>query len=87
MTPGMMASQGKIMPQMTDINMAFDKVGISDERALYRHSDSKMNNLISRALNRKNVSFGYHTGYPDFLLSQGPYAVYNHGKHKGGNSH
>lgn len=64
MTPNMMASMGKMVPQMTDINMAFDKAGISDERALYRHSDSKMNNLISRALNRKNVSFGYQTGYP-----------------------
>jgi hypothetical protein len=79
----MLASQGKIMPQTTDINLAFDRTGMSEERALYRHSDTKVNNIISRALNRKNVSFGYHTGYPEFLHSQGPYAVYNHSKHRG----
>jgi hypothetical protein len=57
--------------------------GTTEERGLYRHSDSKLNNIISRALNRKNVSYAYHTGYPGFLNSQGPYAVYSHDKHKG----
>jgi len=57
--------------------------GTTDDRGLYRHSDSKLNNIISRALNRKNVSYAYHTGYPGFLNAQGPYAVYSHDKHKG----
>lgn len=57
------------MPQTMEVNLDFDRTGISEERALYRHSDSKINNIISRALNRKNVSYAYHTGYPGFLHS------------------
>lgn len=87
MTPQIMASQGKLMPSTCEVDMGFDKSGISDERGLYRHSDSKINNIISRALNRKNVSYAYHTGYPGFLHSQGPYAVYGHSKHKGEKVH
>jgi len=57
------------MPQTNEVDLGFDKTNISEERALYRHSDSKINNIISRALNRKNVSYAYHTGYPGFLHS------------------
>jgi hypothetical protein len=78
-----MTSQGKLMPSTMEVNMEFDRTNISEERGLYRHSDSKINNIISRALNRKNVSYAYHTGYPGFMHSQGPYAVYGHAKHKG----
>lgn len=64
-----MTSQGKLMPQTNEVDLGFDKTNIYEERALYRHSDSKINNIISRALNRKNVSYAYHTGYPGFLHS------------------
>lgn len=80
-------ANGKVMPQTTDGNLGFDNNGITDERQLYRHSDNKLNNIISRALNRKNVSYAYHTGYPGFLNSQGPYAVYSHSKHAGSNTY
>lgn len=63
--------------------MYFNKEGITDERALYRHSDEKMNNQISKSVNRKNVSYAYHTGYPLMMNAQGPYAVYSHMKRMG----
>lgn len=69
MTPQIMNSHGKLMPQTMEVDLQFDRTGISEERALYRHSDSKINNIISRALNRKNVSYAYHTGYPGFMNS------------------
>jgi hypothetical protein len=69
MTPQIMASQGKLMPSTMEVDMAFDRTNISEERGLYRHSDSKINNIISRALNRKNVSYAYHTGYPGYMHS------------------
>jgi hypothetical protein len=64
MTPHMLASHGKFMPQSTDTNLTFDRTGMTEEGALYRHTDSKVNNIISRALNRKHVSYAFHTGYP-----------------------
>jgi hypothetical protein len=66
-----------------DVDLDFNRDGITNERALYRHSDSKLNNIISRALNRKNVSYAFHTGYPLMMNAQGPYAVYSHMKRQG----
>jgi len=54
----------RVMPATLDVDLDFNKAGITTERALYRHSDSKLNNIISRSLNRKNVNYAYHTGYP-----------------------
>ena len=75
------------MPQTSDVDLDFNNEGITNERALYRHSDPKLNNIISRALNRKNVSYAYHTGYPLMMNAQGPYAVYSHSKHMGENNY
>jgi len=54
----------RVMPATVDVDLDFNKKGITNDRALYRHSDSKLNNIISRSLNRKNVNYAYHTGYP-----------------------
>ena len=67
--------------------MDFNNQGITNDRALYRHSDSKLNNTISMSVNRKNVSYAYHTGYPLMMNAQGPYAVYSHKKRMGEHSY
>ena len=77
----------RLMPQTMEVDLDFNNTGITNERALYRHSDSKLNNIISRALNRKNVSYAFHTGYPLMMNAQGPYAVYSHAKHMGENTY
>jgi len=69
-----------LMPGVKATNLDFNQSGITNDRALYRHSDSKLNNIISKSVNRKNISFQYHTGYPIMMNSQGPYAVYSHMK-------
>lgn len=71
------------MPGIQEIDMYFNREGITNDRALYRHSDDKLNNQISKSVNRKNVSYAYHTGYPIMMNAQGPYAVYSHMKHQG----
>jgi len=38
------------------------------------------------ALYRKKISDNYHTTVPKFMRSQGPFAVYDHGVHKGEHS-
>lgn len=81
-TPSMQNSQ-RIMPGIQEIGMYFHRDGITDERALYRHTDEKLNNQISKSVNRKNVSYAYHTGYPIMMNAQGPYAVYSHMKRQG----
>lgn len=70
----------RTMPGTMDVDLDFNNEGITNDRALYRHSDTKLNNIISRSLNRKNVSYAYHTGYPIMMNAQGPYAVYSHMK-------
>jgi hypothetical protein len=57
-------STSRHMPATVDVDLDFNQKGISNDRALYRHSDTKLNNIISRSLNRKNISYAYHTGYP-----------------------
>ena len=42
--------------------------------------------IIKNALNRKQISHGYHTTLPKFMKSQGPFAVYDHAVHKGDSS-
>lgn len=81
-TPGMHDSS-KLMPGIVPIDMAFNRDGITDERALYRHNDEGLNNAISKSVNRKHVSYAYHTGYPLMMNAQGPYAVYSHMKRMG----
>lgn len=73
----------KQMPQTMDIDLDFNREGISNDRQLYRHSDPQLNNIISRSLNRKNISYAFHTGYPLMMNAQGPYAVYSHMKRQG----
>ncbi len=34
--------------------------------------------MIEKALNRKQISPGYHTSIPSFLRSDGPFAIYDH---------
>jgi len=75
-----LVSSAKQMPETMDINLEFGKEGISPDRQLYRHSNPALNNIISKSLNRKNVSYAYHTGYPLMMNAQGPYAVYSHMK-------
>lgn len=38
---------------------------------------------VEAALYRKKISDKYHTSVPKFFRSQGPFAVYDHGVHKG----
>lgn len=71
------------MPATMDVDLDFNRDGITNDRALYRHSDTKLNNIISRSLNRKNISYAFHTGYPLMMNAQGPYAVYSHMKRQG----
>lgn len=73
-------STSRHMPATVDVDLDFNQAGITNDRALYRHSDSKLNNIISRSLNRKTLSYAYHTGYPLMMNGQGPYAVYSHMK-------
>ena len=42
-----------------------------------RHS-SKPDSIIERALNRKQISPGYHSNMATFLKSDGPFAIYDH---------
>lgn len=42
-------------------------------------------NTIQKALDRKQMSYAYHTTLPTFLKSQGPFAVYDHALHRGNN--
>jgi len=77
------SESSKIMPGIKETDLGFNQNGITNDRALYRHSDSKLNNIISKSVNRKNVSYAYHTGYPIMMNSQGPYAVYSHMKKQG----
>jgi len=74
---------GRLMPGQKEVSLDFNNEGITNERALYRHSDSKLNNIISKSVNRKNISYAYHTGYPLMMNAQGPYAVYSHKKRMG----
>jgi len=78
-----MQTSAKLMPGIREVDLDFSKHGITDERALYRHTDSKLNNQISKSVNRKNISYAYHTGYPLMMNAQGPYAVYSHMKRMG----
>ena len=73
----------KQMAGTMDNNLDHDRAYMTNDRALYRHSDKNLNNIISRSLNRKNVSYAYHTGYPLMMNAQGPYAVYSHMKRQG----
>jgi len=73
----------KQMAGTVDMNLDHNRDFMSNDRALYRHSDKNLNNIISRSLNRKNVSYAYHTGYPLMMNAQGPYAIYSHHKNKG----
>lgn len=41
---------------------------------------------VEMALYRKKISKDYHTTVPKFMRSQGPFAVYDHGVHKGAHS-
>lgn len=41
---------------------------------------------VEMALYRKRISDDYHTTVPKFMRSQGPFAVYDHGVHKGAHS-
>ena len=41
---------------------------------------------VELALYRKKISDNYHTTVPKFMRSQGPFAVYDHGVHKGAHS-
>lgn len=46
-------------------------------------NDDSINDIIGRALNRKTISNAYHSEYPRFLKSQGPFKIYNHYEVKG----
>lgn len=70
----------RCIPATMDVDLTHNRDGITNDRALYRHSDTKLNNVISRSLNRKHVSYAFHTGYPLMMNAQGPYAVYSHMK-------
>ena len=76
-------TSSRLMPGVKETGLDFNQTGITNDRALYRHSDSKLNNIISKSVNRKNISYAYHTGYPLMMNSQGPYAVYSHMKKQG----
>ena len=39
---------------------------------------------VEVALHRKKISDKYHSSVPKFMRSQGPFAVYDHAAHKGG---
>ena len=41
---------------------------------------------VELALYRKKISDNYHTTVPKFMRAQGPFAVYDHGAHKGAHS-
>jgi len=73
----------RCIPATMDIDLNHNRSGITNDRALYRHSDSKLNNVISRSLNRKHISYAFHTGYPLMMNAQGPYAIYSHMKRQG----
>lgn len=46
--------------------------------AANERQQSDMVRTIQKALNRKQISPGYHTNMPVFLRSEGPFAMYDH---------
>ena len=47
-------------------------------------NDDDVRTIIGLALNRKQISSGYHSqAYPYFMRSQGPFKIYDHATAKG----
>ena len=65
---------------MTDQRSSTASTNIASPRVLKELSD------VEQALYRKKISNEYHTAVPKFMRSQGPFAVYDHAAHKGGQS-
>ena len=64
-------------------------VARSDHKSYNTHGSYGMPDdqaeVIRKALDRKQMSYSYHTTIPKFFHSQGPFAVYDHARHKGDN--